>query len=99
MGERHTSHRLPQGCAYMIDSPEALTPLFHFINTKDPSRADINSAGDVPVSKLLQCPCVNQFLNATDGTVDGWEPYPPFGTCSPGRVEVLRGREVPHRTR
>jgi len=81
--ERHTSHRLPQGYAYMIDSPEALTPLFHFINTKDPSRAAINSAGDVPVSKLLQCPCVNQFLNATDGTVDGWEPYPPFGTCSP----------------
>ena len=66
-------------------SPEALTPLFHFINTKDPSRADINSAGDVPVSKLLQCPCVNQFLNTTDGTVDGWEPYPPFGTCSPGK--------------
>merc|ERR1711907_677928 len=23
------------------------------------------------------------FLNTTDGTVDGWEPYPPFGTCSP----------------
>merc|ERR1711907_60677 len=44
--ERHTSHRLPQGYAYMIDSPEAITPLFHFINTKDPSRADINSAGD-----------------------------------------------------
>ena len=66
-------------------SPEAITPLFHFINTKDPSRADINSAGDVPVSKLLQCPCVNQFLNTTDGTVDGWEPYPPFGTCSPGK--------------
>merc|ERR1712032_154374 len=34
--ERGTSHKLPDGYAFLADQPEAITGLYHFINTRAP---------------------------------------------------------------
>ena len=81
--ERGTPHRLPEGYAYLVDTPEALAPLFHFINTKAPDSLPEEQLKTGEYSPFLQCPCTPQrVLNEENGTVDGWKPFPPFGTCS-----------------
>lgn len=66
----------PPGYAYFISKPEQWTPLFHFINTRNPN-------GDDGVTNLLECPCTPQRdIDVANGTVDGWVPFPPFGTCN-----------------
>jgi len=74
---RNVNNSAPEGYAYFISSPEQWTPLFHFINTKNPE------GDNVEVSELLECPCTPQRdINVENGTVDGWVPFPPFGTCN-----------------
>merc|ERR1711937_889591 len=81
--DRPTPHRLPEGYAYLVDTPEALAPLFHFINTKAPDSLPEEQLKTGEYSPFLQCPCTPQrVLNEENGTVDGWKPFPPFGTCS-----------------
>merc|ERR1711959_714434 len=81
--ERGTSHKLPDGYAWMIHQPEAMTALFHFINTRVPPNLPRDQLKEGETSKLLECPCTPQrAIDEDNGTVDGWTPFPPFGTCS-----------------
>ena len=81
--ERGTSHKLPDGYAFLADQPEAITGLYHFINTRAPPSLPQEQLKEGETSKLLQCPCTPQrVINEDNGTVDGWTPFPPFGTCS-----------------
>jgi len=80
--ERGTSHRLPEGYGYLISSPEQWTPLFHFINTRDPSLGD-DPRASTTASPLLECPCTPQrVFDYANQTIDGNTPLPPFGTCN-----------------
>lgn len=87
--ERMTSHHLPEGYGYFVDSPEALIALYHFINTREPNasefrRPSLQSAG--ASAGLWECPCSPQRAidpgNGVNGTIDGNVPLPPFGTCN-----------------
>jgi len=81
--ERGTSHKLPDGYAFLADQPEAITGLYHFINTRAPPSLPQEQLKEGETSKLLQCPCTPQrVIDEDNGTVDGWTPFPPFGTCS-----------------
>merc|ERR1719305_2241491 len=55
--ERGTSHKLPDGYAWMIHQPEAMTALFHFINTRAPPSLPQDQLEEGETSKLLECPC------------------------------------------
>lgn len=69
--ERGTSHRLPVPYAHVVDSPEALMPLLHVINTKNSTPGEY--------SPLLECPCTPQRnFDIEDGHIDGRRPIPPF---------------------
>merc|ERR1712032_1719751 len=81
--ERGTSHKLPNGYAFLADQPEAITGLYHFINTRAPPSLPQEQLKEGETSRFLQCPCTSQrVINENNGTVDGWTPFPPFGTCS-----------------
>jgi hypothetical protein len=71
--ERGTSHRLPRPYGWIVDTPEALMPLIHLINTKD------NTTRGEGYSPLLECPCTPQrVFDVKDDLVDGRPPIPPF---------------------
>ena len=81
--ERGTSHKLPNGYAFLADQPEAITGLYHFINTRVPPSLPQEQLKEGETSRFLQCPCTPQrVIDENNGTVDGWTPFPPFGTCS-----------------
>jgi hypothetical protein len=70
--ERGTSHRLPRPYGWIVDTPEALMPLIHLINTKD------NTTRGEGYSPLLECPCTPQrVFDVKDDLVDGRPPHPP----------------------
>ncbi|QDZ24360.1 hypothetical protein HOP50_13g68980 [Chloropicon primus] len=71
--ERGTSHLLPSPYAHVVDTPQALIPLIHLINTKGSER---NQDGYSP---LLECPCTPQrSFDLASGEIDGRPPVPPF---------------------
>ena len=67
--ERGTSHKLPDGYAFFVDQPEALTGLYHFINTRVPPSLPQEQLKEGETSKLLQCPCTPQrVIDEDNGT-------------------------------
>ena len=81
--ERGTSHKLPDGYAWMIHQPEAMTALFHLINTRAPPSLPQDQLEEGETSKLLECPCTPQrVIDVANVSVDGVSPFPPFGTCN-----------------
>jgi len=78
--ERGTSHFLPYPYGHVVDSPEALMPLLHVINTKNST--------DGSYSPLLECPCTPQrTFDFKNGTIDGRRPIPPF-QCNKELIEA-----------
>uniref|UniRef100_A0A7S3E400 Uncharacterized protein n=1 Tax=Chloropicon laureae TaxID=464258 RepID=A0A7S3E400_9CHLO len=70
--ERGTSHLLPTPYAHIVDSPQAIIPLIHLINT------DAGSQPETP-SRLLECPCTPQrVFDVGADKIDGKPPVPPF---------------------
>merc|ERR1719506_150424 len=81
--ERGTSHKLPNGYAFLVEQPEAITGLYHFINTRVPPSLPQEQLKEGETSRFLQCPCTPQgVIDENNGTVDGWTPFPPFGESS-----------------
>merc|ERR1711959_501201 len=109
--ERGTSHKLPDGYAWMIHQPEAMTALFHFINTRAPQP----SPGAAQGGRDQQAPRVS--LHPPEGhrcrqRVSRWrQPLPTLRHLQcpaharqpllpdihlPGRMALLRGWSLRH---
>eukprot|EP00665_Eupelagonemidae_sp_cell47_P005117 gene5117-4161_t len=62
---------LPAPYRAVVDSPEAMIAILHFINLK----AQGNDSADYP--RLFECPCTShRKIDAANGTVDGVVPLP-----------------------
>lgn len=73
---RHNSNKVPAPFHWSVESPEYLTALFHFINTKDIIPP---SPGQGQYSPLLECPCTAQRdINKTAIAIDGECPSIPY---------------------
>ena len=83
---RNNPHVFKDPFRMLLPKPESWAPTLHIINT---NRND--GAYDGTPSPLLQCPCTPQrVIDVAAGTIDGKQPYPPFGRCSTSYTNFTR---------
>lgn len=75
---RNNPHDYPEPFGMVIEKPEAMVAVLHFINTRNTTSHGSKDRGN-EYSPYLECPCTSRrHFNLTNNTIDGCTPAPAF---------------------